>query len=47
MSFLFYLFRFHHVMPDDFCKKGVNIREVIKGFVLKEIELREEEQKNV
>lgn len=42
MDLAFYLFRFHNLMPEQYYAMSHGGRDMTWGFVLREIELREE-----
>lgn len=42
MDLAFYLFRFHHWTPEQYYAMSHGGRDMTWGFVLREIELREE-----
>ncbi len=42
---MYFLFRFHHIMPSQFRKLGINEKKIMRAFMYKHLEDREEEFK--
>ena len=40
---MYLLFRYHHILPSQFCKMGLGERKVMRSFMHYEVEKRNQE----